>query len=315
MLRVSCLGGVTLDILVSTDGGAPDLPGQKQDVQSIAMATGGGAMNAASVMRKLGAEVEIHCAIGRDEAAGMILRQLAERGISTEHIEVFDDTPTGKAVVTVSPSGDASVAAARGANQRLSGSTMRAATGELLYIAAAPRSAYSAIAERLSDAPRAFAFVAFNPGIRQIMEAFPLVEALCASSELLLVNKSEALQIAEMRKLPSTGKTIEQICLELNEGRSGSLCITDGAHGSLLASGGTIAFQSAVPLPLRLSHPSTVGAGDAFGATLAYFLANGERRETCLRLAAHNSAATVSRMDASSGALSIDELFARDGGP
>ena len=133
MLKVLCLGGVTLDVLVAIEAEVQPLPGQKQEASHIELAAGGGAMNAATVFNRLGAQVGIHCAIGRDEAGEFILRTLTQSNVSTTNVEVVDDTPTGKAVVTIPRSGDASVMAARGANLRLRADSISIKSADLLY--------------------------------------------------------------------------------------------------------------------------------------------------------------------------------------
>lgn len=309
MLKALCLGGVTLDVLVSVDADAPDLPGQKQEVRDIVLAAGGGAMNAASVFNRLGARIGIHCAIGRDEAGEFILRRLKERNAATTYIEVFDCTPTGKAIITIPPSGDASVMAARGANLKLSAHSISMNSADLLYVTAAPKAAYQAVGQRLSDAPRSFGFVAFNPGINQIIEDFALCEPIIARCDLLVVNKSEALQLAQQMDLSCSGLPVVDICRNLARRCAGLVCITDGEHGAWLTGGAGVFYQPVFESPAPAYQHSTLGAGDAFGATLAYMLTSQKSAEAALQLAARNAAATVTRLDAHSGALSFEELM------
>jgi len=309
MLKVLCLGGVTLDVLVAIEAEVQPLPGQKQEASHIELAAGGGAMNAATVFNRLGAQVGIHCAIGRDEAGEFILRTLTQSNVSTTNVEVVDDTPTGKAVVTIPRSGDASVMAARGANLRLRADSISIKSADLLYVTAAPQAAYRAIAQRLSDAPRAFEFVAFNPGMGQIIADFAQCEPVIAECDLLVVNKNEARQLAQQMDLPCAGLSVVDICRSLDRRYGGLVCITDGEHGAWLTGGAEIFHESVFESPALPHQHSTLGAGDTFGATLAYMLALGKTTEEALQLAARNAAATVTRLDANSGALSIKEFL------
>lgn len=308
MLKVLCLGGVTLDVLVTIEAEAQLLPGQKQEVSHIELAAGGGAMNAATVFNRLGAQVGIHCAIGRDEAGTFMLRTLTQSNVSTADVEVVDDTPTGKAVVTIPRSGDASVMAARGANLRLHADSISTKSADLLYVTAAPQAAYRAIAQRLADAARAFGFVAFNPGIGQIIADFAQCEPIIAECDLLVVNKNEARQLAQQMDLPCTGLPIMDICRGLGRRCQGFVCITDGEHGAWLTGDTGLFYQPAFEQRRPAYQSCTLGAGDTFGATLAYMLRMRESPEAALQLAARNAAATMTALDAHSGALSIVDL-------
>ncbi len=308
MLKVLCLGGVTLDVLVSVADDTPDLPGQKQEVRHIELAAGGGAMNAASVFSRLGAEVGIHCAVGQDEAGEFIFRRLKEKRINAAYVEVFEDAPTGKSVITIPRSGDASVMAARGANQRLSARCISMNSADLLYITSAPRVACCAIADRLSNAARPFGFVAFNPGMSQIIEDIELCEHMIQASDLLMVNKSEALQLTRQMSLPFNGLPVSDICKNLSRMHEGFVCVTDGMQGAWLASGDKIFYQPSCKPLVKAHSYSTIGAGDTFGATLAYMLKIKKSPDLALQLAARNAASAISRLDAHSGALSIEEL-------
>lgn len=308
MLNAVCLGGATLDVLVSVDADAQELPGQKQEVGNIALAAGGGAMNAASVLDRLGAQINIHCAIGRDEAGAFILGKLKEKHVATTDIEVFDHTPTGKSVITIPPSGNATVMAARGANRMLSAHSISKNTADLLYVTSAPKEACSAVAERLSDRSRPFRFVAFNPGMSQIIDEFALCARIVAACDLLMLNEREALQLAQEMNLKCAGLPVSDICRLLGQGLGGFVCVTAGTQGAWLIGKGEIFHQPSFEPFTRADRHSTIGAGDTFGATLAYMLTMQRSPDVALRLAAVNAASTVSRLDANSGALSIEEL-------
>ncbi|MEM9523138.1 MAG: carbohydrate kinase family protein [Pseudomonadota bacterium] len=309
MLTASCVGGVTLDILVLEDDEASKLGWQKQDVRRIELTIGGGGANASSVLAKLGVHVTIHCALGQDNEARMILNALHERKIDISAVESGLGHPTGKAVIRVGDTGEASVQAARGANLFFSGTSIRTAASDLLYVSSAPARVYSEVNERLADAPNAFKFVTFNPGSRQIAEAHVAFKTLFQSCDLLLLNTQEARQYARNTDAAASEMSVELLCRALGEKRHGATCITNGEDGAWLARNGLIFHQPAAPLPTHSDQISTIGAGDTFGSTLTYLLAQDENPEFALDCAARNAAATVSRLDASSGAKTIQDLL------
>jgi ribokinase len=75
--------------------------------------------------------------------------------------------------------------------------------------------------------------------------------------------------------------------------------VTDGAAGSFLADKDLIRFCPAAPATVA----GTAGAGDAYAATLATYLAQGRAPEDAMRAAALNSAAVVGYIDTQSGLL------------
>jgi ribokinase len=315
--RAICLGGTTLDILVSANADAPNLPGAKQEAQTIELAAGGGAMNAAAVLGKLGAQVEIHCATGRDEAGGFILRKLRAMGVSTSCMEIVEDAPTGKAVITIPQTGDSSVIAARGANLWLSARHIAESRADLLYVTAAPKAAYEALATCLAEGSRRFGYVAFSPGIGQIIEETRLCGDIIASCDLLMINRQEACELARRLGVARFGsRTGEEglageVCQDLlRRYATGHVCVSDGARGAWLACNGGL-FHEPASKPVSPSiAQSSIGAGDTFGATLAYMLNADMSPQTALRLASRNAAATMAQRDAHSGAMALEDLVA-----
>jgi ribokinase len=309
MLNAICIGGATLDILVKADEESSILLGQKQDVQTIDIAFGGGALNASTIIRKLGGEVSIHCALGRDDTASVLLRHFEKLGISVSDLEFYGDIPTGKAVITIPSSGEASVVAARGANRRLSGASLNQKTCDLLYISSAPGTAYESIAKQLASSSQEFRFISFNPGARQIKDSFHAFELLYSACDLLIVNKNEALQIARQRGVDHLVSSTQELCIALNEADKKYLCISDGEGGSYLSIEDRFYHQPVIKPSEQWQVLSTIGAGDTFGATLSFFLASGLGPDLSQKLAARNAAATISRLDANSGSLTKQKLF------
>ena len=80
--------------------------------------------------------------------------------------------------------------------------------------------------------------------------------------------------------------------------------VTDGAAGSFLADKDLIRFCPAAATTVA----GTAGAGDAYAATLATYLAQGRAPEDAMRAAALNAAAVVGYIDTQSGLLTGADL-------
>jgi sugar/nucleoside kinase (ribokinase family) len=83
--------------------------------------------------------------------------------------------------------------------------------------------------------------------------------------------------------------------------------ITDGRYGSFLGCEEGIMY-----CPVLETHVAgTAGAGDAFNATFAAFIAMGRPAEEALRAAAVNAASVVGHVDTQTGLLSREEVDRR----
>lgn len=76
--------------------------------KDIAMTFGGDALNEATVLSRLGKNVQFISVLGNDEAGTMILEHCRKNNISTEHITRSTDFPTGINLVLVDEQGERS---------------------------------------------------------------------------------------------------------------------------------------------------------------------------------------------------------------
>ena len=80
--------------------------------------------------------------------------------------------------------------------------------------------------------------------------------------------------------------------------------VTDGRHGAFLGTREAIHF-----CPVRETKVAgTAGAGDAFNATFAAYIALGSKPEDALRAAAINAASVVGHVDTQTGLLSREDI-------
>ena len=114
-MQLVAIGSITVDIVVS--GMPAELArGDKQEVGSIDLYLGGGALNATASFMEQGESVRLLGALGRDGLGERLRAHIEQLGIDVSSMQICPDQPTGKAIVLVEPSGSASVLARRGAN-------------------------------------------------------------------------------------------------------------------------------------------------------------------------------------------------------
>lgn len=110
--RIVVVGSINLDLVVSLDH--LPLPGETVGGGSLARVPGGKGANQAVACARLGAEVTLLGAVGRDGFAEEALTALREAGVDLDLHVV--DAPTGVALIQVDGSGETTIAVAPGAN-------------------------------------------------------------------------------------------------------------------------------------------------------------------------------------------------------
>lgn len=307
--------------------------GRKTEALEISNHCGGGAVNAAVAMARLGLDVSVIIKLGQDERADMILSRLASEGVSTRWAVRDPRLPTGASVFISSHDRDAVIFTFRGANTLLEPADLRedAFGVDLVYVASLSNESADRFPDIIAKAKANGAFVATNPGIRQVTSRpEPLLEAL-PHIDILSLNRKEAdaLVPALVARFGEGGPSLplkrgEEPPPLVARGLSGggfemSLCrffaalralglargvITDGAAGAVGFSGTALVHCPSLKVPVA----GTAGAGDAFGATCAAWLAQGADLGEALRAGVVNASSVLGYADTQTGLLSGSAL-------
>lgn len=298
------IGGATIDVILPVADSHIALAG-KHDVPFINFAAGGGAVNAATVLNKLGRNVSAYCAIGDDPEGELLCARLTQVGISLDKVEIIENVKTGRAVISVQKDGDVAIFADRGANLSLDGKALtQEVHTDLLYISSIPDLALEKIFDFISHIAPKDMYVAWNPGSGQIRSGGSVFAKLLECTDTLLMNAEEAATVLNLRRGQMVTSSAKESCLELMRGSKAHVCITDGANGVWVGKNGEIFHQAAISGRVA----SAVGAGDTFGATFAHFIANGVEPRQAAHWAVHNAHASLAGYDAVSQSLSEKTL-------
>ena len=341
-MKAVTVGSATLDIIASV--ASDDIermtlhnstnsflllePGRKVDADSVTTHVGGGAVNAAVSMARLGFDVATLVKLGRDHNAEKIVARLREEGISTDLIRVSDDHATAISVMIASHDKNAAIFTHRGANGYLAEEDCDAAGfagADLVYITNLSNESANRFPGIVQKAKSAGAFVATNPGIRQLSrKTSPFLENL-AHVDLFTCNLEEARALVpalvdktgwerqEAHRLSDEGPVIEMegfrlsvsdLCRRLHGLGPGHIALTDGGRGAYLSVNGTLHFQEAMTVEVV----GTAGAGDAFASTLAACLVRGDVPGAAMKYAARNAASVIGHVDAQTGLLRAQDL-------
>jgi ribokinase len=310
--------------------------GRKTEAEEISTHCGGGAVNAAVSMARLGLEVSTIVKLGSDQRAQTVLVRLDAEGVSTRFAVHDADAPTGAAVMVSSHERNAAVFTFRGANTLLKEADLAddAFAVDLVYVAGLSNESAACFRPIIEKAKAAGATIAANPGIRQLSARTDDVAACLEHIDILSINRVEADTLVPFlvgrfgeggpalalkpgetppdlvaRGLAGGGYEMAYaaFCSGLLKLGVGCVLITVGPNGAMAATKDEIAHCPAFPSILQ----GTAGAGDAFGSTFSAYRAAGVPIDKALQAASINAASVVDHIDTQTGLLKRDALDAR----
>lgn len=303
------VGGVTWDaIVLPREGRLIEVGGEqllafrhgsKIHLDEAEFAVGGGAANVAVVARRLGLRAAIWGCVGRDATGTAVLRSLQEDGVDVSGVSEDPSAGTGISVILGGPDGDRTVLVHAGANARLNVDDLdldALPVSGWLYVSSLRGHSGELFDELAARAAAGEVRLALNPGATQIERRTAGLHAALGHCEVLLVNDDEARSMLDVDRTVA----VADLARRLREHTAGLVVVTCGSFGSVACTADAeILITAAVPGPIAC----TVGAGDAFGATVVAAIATGAAPELALRLAAMNATAVIGRYGAHEGAL------------
>lgn len=306
-------------------------PGRKVEARSITTHVGGGGINTAVGLARLGCESTPVVKTGKDASRDNIIGHCIHNNVATDAVVSDPASSTGSAVMIASHNKNAAIFTQRGANTLLIEKDLDGLLpmdADLVH--AAPLSGDSAIllpflAEKAKEAG---AFFSSNPGIRQITTRSNSVLTAARNMSLISINAVEAAALAPclsvledeldwvhpssdepVLKLPGGPISLHQFCEILHGDGPKNILVTYGAEGAWLFDGSKMHFQPII----KTEVAGTAGAGDAFVSTLAWALKSGHTPDNAMRLAAYNASSVVSFVNTTDGLLQREELMKRAG--
>lgn len=314
--------------------------GRKVVAQAIERHVGGGGCNSAICLARRGWNTAMVGKTGRDAAAEQVRARLAAERVHLGSLHAMEEEPTGSAVLVASHERNAAAFINLGANGALKPTDFNDsdfAGRDLVYIAPLSASAADCFAHLVEQGRWADAFVAANPGLRQLngrtdaffsaignmtlitldrREACALAGALLSRGRLAPSEPSAADENAPLllrRGLACDGRRVglSEFCATLRGLGAVWVSVNGGAEGAYLAGPGVGEAGALLYCPsVSVETASTAGAGDAYGATLASELAQGAEPADAMRRAAANAASVLGAVNTTDGLLDAKRLLA-----
>ena len=258
-VSVVLLGDANTDIVLSVD----QLPAPGQDALALRQATGvgGSVANTAILLRRLGLRSTLLSCVGRDYWGDFALAQLGAEGVDTAQVCQHPLEPTSLNVIAVTPDGERTMLAYRGASSRLtpdSIDTEVVAGARALHLSgyallASPQREAALVALRAARESRVTTCI--DVPVPSDEASRRDLQSILADLDVVVVGVPEALAI--------TGRNDAQnaVAALLDRG-VGVVALKLGAEGSVVAS---TSDRALVPA-FSVTAIDTTGAGDAFAA-------------------------------------------------
>lgn len=321
--KVICVGSTSKDIFFPTDEGiiiatpedilskekiAFELGG-KYRVEDRYEAVGGVAANVSHGLARLGHKAACYSRIGRDEMGNWILDEFKREKVPTDLLFVDPLAKTDlSAIIVLTQNGERTIFHNRDANEKLEIIDEKFSATEWVFVSAL-NGDWRTNLQKILALKKKYGFsLAFNPGQHNIKEDVASVLEMIAVSDVLVLNKDEAIELVMQTKmtLPEERLDDELFLLKtLHRAGAKSIGMTDGKRGAWSFDGTEYWYCS---IYTKNGVVDTTGAGDAFGSGFFSALLEGQSIEYGLRYGMANSGSVVGEYGAIKGLLSKDAM-------
>lgn len=252
---VAVLGDLNNDLLLTIDA-YPRIGGEALASGQVSQ-LGGSASNTAIALQRLGGQARLVSCVGQDAPGDVAVAVLGEIGVQTDAVVRHPSEPTSTNVVVITPEGDRTMFAYRGASAQLSASAIP--SGVLDGVDWLHVSGYALLQEPqrsaalhvLALAGAAAVPISLDVPTVQWSEASETILEIVAELEVLVISEAGARSIAaDARELLNAG--------------CGMLALKRGAEGCRI-----LTREEDVAVPAEpVTVVDTTGAGDSFAAAV-----------------------------------------------
>lgn len=287
---VLVLGDLNIDLALDV----PEfpLPGGEGVASRQRIGFGGSAANTAVVLRQLGLSTALLACLGEDEWGTLAVSGISAVGVDTSLLQRSDRDGTSLNIVAVTPDGERTMLAYRGASSLLDPASV---PGDLRGVRCLHLSGYALLAEpqRLAAttaATRARAVgvpVSLDVPVDLACSASPELLAFLPLVDILVIGADELHRLTGISDPEPSARAVARY-------GPGTVAVKQGAGGVVLLTGDDV---TQAPAP-RVDVVDSTGAGDSFCAGLVFALLRGAAPADAARLANACGAAAVATLGA-----------------
>jgi sugar/nucleoside kinase (ribokinase family) len=321
-MKIICIGSSAKDVFYPTDKGqVVDTPddlesqkkfcfelGAKYQVDDRFESIGGCAANVACGLARLGIEAACYTKVGDDYIGNWIKNELEKSGVNVSLVEIEKNCKSDlSAIIVDKNSGEHTIFFNRDANKKLEIIPEKLAASEWFFISALNGDWKGNLEKIIQIAKENNTKIIMNPGQSNIKEDYRKVVEAIKNSELVMVNKDEAIEIIDKIGEFSKDDLNDELFLmkKIIELGPQMISLTDGTRGAW-GGGGEIFYH----VDTAMKNPiETTGAGDAFSSGFIASYIKGNSMEECLKWGIANSASSLKFYGATGGLLRQEEML------
>lgn len=299
--KIVVLGSLNTDFVA--DVSRLPVEGESMLANGFGIVPGGKGANQACTLSKLGADVTMLGAIGKDGNGQMMKDNLEKSGVDCSHL-LESDVPTGIAMITVFPNGNNSIVVAQGANMEVDCAyidknlKLLADCDALVLQLEIPLETVAYAAKKAKELGK---LVILDPAPAPAPETLP--KGLFETVDLVKPNETE---LAILTGMPGAAKDPAPAAARLKEMGAKEVLVTLGGEGSYLSLADGTEYRVA---PKQVPVVDTTAAGDAFTASVAIQLAEGKPLTEAAEFANKVSSIVVTRKGAQSSIPTMEEVL------
>lgn len=256
---------------------------------------GGNAYNTATTVRKLGLNVALYSVVGSDQDGQGMIEQIKGLGVDCSMVAVDAEKDTNSSVI-LNINSDRLVMSYH--HQRTYNLPQIPDT-KYVYLTSIGEDDLPLFRSVLEQKKQKDFKLIFSPGTLQVTEDFGDVREVMANSDVLILNKEEAIKISRLNT-----ESNEHLLRGLAKFGPKMIVITRSDRGSIAFDGTNITKVGA----LKVKPVESTGAGDCFAGTVIAGLAYGKDVATAMGWGAVNAANAITSIGATTGLLSKEEL-------
>jgi len=327
-MKIISIGSSTKDVFFPIDGGIvletpEDLEAQKKIAFELGAkyqladvrheAVGGCAANVACGLACLGVESFCSTHVGNDQSGEWIKDELKQKGVKVDLIQIDEKCQSDLSfILDHLPSGDKIIFSDRDSNEKLEilPREIKKIEAEWIFVSSLNgnkeenwENKIDKIMQLIKDNDLK---LAFNPGQKNIKKNPQKVIAVASQSQILIINKDEAIEIMASVSQSSDSKLNDEKFLIKKAREIGTkmVVITDGIRGAWGFDGKEILHVDA----LVRKAVDTTGAGDAFTSGFLAAHLKEKNLEEALKWGIINSSNSVTEYGGQKGLLTQEEI-------
>ena len=297
--KILVVGSLNMDFVIDVE----NMPKAGETIlgKGVSLVPGGKGANQAYAVGKLGGDVAMIGAVGKDVYGDKLIDNLKSVGVNVEGIERLDDAVTGNAFITVDEKGENSITVIQGANAVLN--------TEIIDKHIDLIKECKVVIMQLEIPLEVVSYVktvAKCYGKKVILDPAPaksdLPEGFLSGFDIVKPNETE-LQTLLSEKLDTTEELTDGAKRLRSKGIE-TVIVTLGGDGSLLVTeDGSELFEAQ-----KVKAVDTTAAGDSFTAAFALQMVSGYSYEESIRFGNRVSAIAVTRKGAQTSIPTMEEV-------